>query len=123
MNTTTNIADFGSRERKMLIELLTAWDNVGLPADFSCDEVVPMMNTSSGNVFLTNSEYQVAMMNGDELESFYTSPYEGKEGFFDDLLSEFADMHREDQEWFRDIANNLNRADELPGSDEEESDD
>jgi hypothetical protein len=104
MTTTTDLSEFGFREIKMVSELLNAWINHGLPRDFESDEVVPMMNTSSGNVFLTNSEYQVAMLNGDKLESFYSSPYEGKEGFFEELLEEYSDMHREDQEWFQDLA-------------------
>ena len=44
------------------------------------------------------------MMNGDTLESFYCSPYEGKEGFFDTLLAEFPEMNQEDKEWFAEIA-------------------
>lgn len=120
MTTTTNLSDFGSRERAMLVELLQAWQSQGLPRDFDQTDVVPMMNLSSGNVFLTNSDYQVAMLNGDILESFYSSPYEGREGFFDELLEEFSDMHHEDREWFRGIASNLDREDELPDSDEDE---
>jgi hypothetical protein len=79
--TTTDISDFGSRERAMLVDLLIAWEKQGLPDDFYEDEVVPMMNKNSGNVFLTNSEYQVAMMNGDRLESFYSCFNCGHEGF------------------------------------------
>lgn len=70
--TTTNLSDFGYRELEMLEELLRAMREHGLPEDFYNNEVHPMMNQISGNVFLTNSEYQVAMMNGDKLESFYT---------------------------------------------------
>lgn len=83
--TTTNLADFGSRERRMLIELLTAWQNQGLPEDFSDEAVVPMMNQNSGNVFLTNEDCQVALMNGRKLESFYSCPYCGHEGFKDEM--------------------------------------
>lgn len=118
MTTTTDLAKFGFREIKMAAELLNAWVEHGLPDDFSDDEVTVMMNQNSGNVFLTNSEYQVAMMNGDKLESFYSSPYEGKEGFFDDLLPEYLDMHIEDQEWFREIAEALEREDDLPSIDD-----
>ena len=70
--TTTNLSDFGYRELAMLEELLKAMREQGLPDDFYDEEVHPMMNKYSGNVFLTNSDYQVAMMNGDSLESFYT---------------------------------------------------
>ena len=86
------------------MQILQAWDADGLPSDFYADGVKLAFNRSSGNVFLVNGDYQCAMMNGDKLESFYTSPYEGKEGFFADLLEEYPDMHREDQEWFRELA-------------------
>lgn len=82
--TTTNLADFGSREREMLIELLIAWRDQGLPEDFYMDEVIPMFNRNSGSVFLTNSEYQVAMMNGDKLEMWHYCPNCGHEGFEED---------------------------------------
>lgn len=85
MSTTTDFAKFGNRERKMAEELLRAWREQGLPDDFDDDKVTIMMNHNSGNVFLTNAEYQVAMMNGDTLESFYTCPYCGHEGFKDEM--------------------------------------
>jgi hypothetical protein len=89
MSTTTNFAEFGWRERKMAAKLLTASCEQGFPSDFEDDEVIIMMNQNSGNVFFTNSEYQVAMMNGDTLESFYTTPYSGHEGFAEDLKAEY----------------------------------
>lgn len=87
--TTTNLSDFGHRELEMLEELLQAMREQGLPDDFYDNEVTPMMNQYSGNVFLTNSEYQVAMMNDDKLESFYTLSYSGSEGFIDELYEQF----------------------------------
>jgi hypothetical protein len=47
-----------------------------------------MFNTHSGCVFLTNSEYQVAMLNDETLESFYTDFETGEEGFLEDLSPE-----------------------------------
>lgn len=83
--TTTDLSKFGSRERWMLVELLTAWDKQGLPDDFYDDTVVPMMNMYSGNVFLTNSEYQVAMLTDDnKLEIWHTCSNCGHEGFAED---------------------------------------
>ena len=82
--TTTDLADFGWRERQMLIDLLQAWNEQALPEGFSDDEVRPMMNRNSGNVFLTNSDFQVAMMNGDKLEIFHCCPDCGHEGFAED---------------------------------------
>ena len=107
--TTTDLAEFGSRERQMAEELLRAWRLQGLPKDFCDDEVQVMMNTNSGCVFLTNSDYQVAMMNGDYLESFYTLHYNGEEGFledFDDYKED--DLHREDWEQLQQIRRDNN---------------
>lgn len=83
--TTTDLSKFGHREREMAAELLTASVKQGLPDDFNDDEVTVMMNMNSGNVFLTNADFQVAMMNGDTLESFYSCPECGHEGFKDEM--------------------------------------
>lgn len=88
MTTTTDLAQFGARERAILIEIFQAWAKQGLPIDFDENEVIPMMNINSGNVFLTNSSYQIAMMNGDKLESFYSCPQCGHEGFLEDMKHE-----------------------------------
>lgn len=82
--TTTDLAQFGSRERWMLVELLTAWDKQGLPQEFYDDEVRPMMNRNSGEVFLTNADYQTCMMNGNKLEMWHNCPNCGHEGFAED---------------------------------------
>ncbi len=104
---TTNLADFGTRERHELIELFTAWENSGLPDDFYDDEVVPAFNRDSGYVFLTNSDYQVCMVADGKLESWYTTPYNGYEGFLDDLVQEYRDdpdnWEEEDVEFLRDL--------------------
>jgi len=82
--TTTNLSDFGYRERRMLLELLNAWEEHGLPKDFYEEEVECVMNKNSGYVFLTNSEYQVSMMNGDKLEIWHHCGNCGHEGFYED---------------------------------------
>lgn len=81
---TSDLSDFGSSERKELVNLLTAWREQGLPKDFYQDEVIPMMNRNSGYVFLTNSEYQTAMMNGNKLEMWHNCGNCGHEGFEED---------------------------------------
>jgi hypothetical protein len=104
MTTTTNFADFGWRERKMASELLNASLEQGFPEDFSQDRVTIMMNMNSGNVFFTNDEYEVAMMNGDKLESFYNLPYSGEEGFKDDFEDrDRTDFHYEDLQFLVNI--------------------
>ena len=110
---TENLADFGYREQDEAKEIFAAWKKNGLPQDFENDGVRLAFNMNSGYVFLTNNEYQVAMSDGDTLYSFYTSPYEGVEGSFEDLLDEYKDMHEEDKEWFLDIAKNIGRENEI----------
>ena len=82
---TTDFSEFGYRERKMAAELLNASLSQGFPDDFEDDEITIMLNKNSGNVFFTNSEYQVCMMNGDKLESWYYCPECGHEGFKEDM--------------------------------------
>lgn len=96
------------RERALTIELLQAWGEQGLPNDFYEEGVKVAFNRNSGNVFLVNEDYQCAMMNGDKLESHYTSPYHGHEGFLDELLEMVDDSWNEDDiEWLNDIKSNL----------------
>lgn len=103
--TTTNLADFGHRERQMAEELLSAWNNNGLPDEFDNDGVVIMMNQMSGNVFLTNNDCQVAMLNDEnELELWHNLPYCGEEGFLSELLERFYDFNKDDQEYLEQYA-------------------
>lgn len=83
--TTTDLADFRARERRMLVDILIAWEKHGLPENFYTEEVRPMMIRSSGNVFLTNSEFQVAMLTDEnKLEMWHSCPNCGHEGFSGD---------------------------------------
>ena len=81
--TTTDLSKFGARERHMAADLLKAVDR--LPDDFDDEGITVMFNMHSGNVFLTNSDFQVAMMNDGKLESFYSCPECGHEGFREDM--------------------------------------
>ena len=79
-----------ARERREVMQILNAWDSTGLPKGFYEDDVKFAFNRSSGHVFLVNSDYQCAMMNGDTLALFHSTPYEGIEGFIEDILTENA---------------------------------
>lgn len=113
--TTTDLSFFGNRELYEAGKLLVAMAEKGLPDDFENEGVTVMFNDLSGSVFLSNDTYQVAMLADDgTLYSFYTSPYEGIEGSFEDLLSEYKNMDHNDQQWFEDLAKTLGRKDEIP---------
>lgn len=109
---TENMADIMScsNERKEVLAIMQAWDKDGLPNTFSDDNVRFAFNRNSGYVFLVNDDCEVCMMNGDSLEMIYTSPYEGHEGFIDDLFDEYMSnkdlWHIDDIEWLLDIKGN-----------------
>jgi hypothetical protein len=104
--TTTDLSEFGMREIIEANKLLTAWVNNGLPNDFYDDGVTIMMNKNSGNVFLANSEYQVAMEDGGKLYSFYSTPYNGIEGSYEDLMADYENMSNEDKEYMDQLTAN-----------------
>ena len=97
---TTNLSDFGYREISILKDLLHAWLEQGLPPHFENSGVHPAMNRQSGYVFLMNEFYQVAMLNGNVLEQYYTLPFSSTEGFLSDIVCENnpCDFHRMDVE-------------------------
>ena len=83
MQTTTALSNFGFRELQMAAELLTAYCNA--PPEFLGDAVQVMLNMHSGYVFLTDEDFNVAMMNGEVLEQFHSCPDCGAEGFAEDM--------------------------------------
>ena len=101
MITTTDFSKFGYIEREEAENLLKASREQGFPDDFIDDETTIMFNQNSGYVFFTNADYQVAMLNGDKLESFYTCSYCGEEGFRDDLKEYHTDkdLHKDCKEF------------------------
>ncbi len=105
MTETTDLSKFGYREWEILRDTLDAMIKHGLPKDFENEGVHPMFNMNSGNVFLTNSEYQVAMMNGEKLEMFYMCPECGHEGFKDEIGKDNGHGYADGcAEWVREVA-------------------
>jgi hypothetical protein len=105
-----DLSEFGYRELRLFQIILNAWLNNGLPDGFDPSGVRPAMNKHSGNVFLVNEEYQVAMINEKKLEIFHSLPYSGHEGFLADLTAHYSpDMLQiDDVEYIIDAANNSN---------------
>ena len=96
---TEDFSEFGFRELDEAGKLLTAIKN-GLPPLFDDEGIKVGFNKNSGLVFLTNSEYQVAMLDDKgKLYNFYTTPYEGYEGSLEELLQEYDNMQEEDKEF------------------------
>lgn len=112
--TTTDLVEFGAREIEIAKDLLTAWVNNGLPDDFEEEKVTIMFNKNSGYVFLTNEEFQVAMLVNKDLRSFYNCSNCGAEGledegFYNDDKSLCDECHeKEKQEMLKNkVPNNL----------------
>jgi hypothetical protein len=122
---THDLADFGSRERRIAADILRALDRDGLPPTMYNDGLRIYLNRDSGFVFLCDSDYNTAVMDGPNLAGHYSSPYEGHEGTFAELAEMYDPdtWNADDTEWLYDIAEALGRTDELPDTDEQEDDD
>lgn len=84
-----DFSEFGSRELHMAAELLTTYDQMRrhgkLPEEWYDKGVHIAFNTHSGFVFMSNSDYQSMLMNGDKLEMWYNCSECGEEGFKEDI--------------------------------------
>ena len=92
-----DFADFAEYEFDTAIELLIQYKNKKETfKNFYHKGVKPFVNKDSGKVFLSNSEYQVLMLNPEgNLEEFYSCPECGFEGFQDELVEDGNDCCRE----------------------------
>lgn len=98
---TYDFGKFGQREIELVRDLLTALIEQGYPEDASYGKgIKPAMNSNSGFVWLESEEYDCAMLNGDRLELFFSSPDSGHEGFLEELVYHCDDSwSAEDIEW------------------------
>ena len=100
---TENLSEFGFRELIEAGKLLSAIKN-GFPLDFSKENIKIGFNKNSGYVFLTNENCEVCMVDDDgTLFSYYTTPYQGLEGSFEELMEEYEEMHVDDQTYMQNI--------------------
>lgn len=99
---TANLSEFGRRELRMAADLLDALCQQGLPEDMEDGGVSISFNTQSGYVFLTNTDYQVAMLHDGKLERFESCPVCGEEGFKAEVAEHGKD-NADCQEWLQDI--------------------
>ena len=102
MNNTQNLADFGNIEIDEAALLLTTLNSSNDDTiHFGNNGVNLEFNSNSGMVFLVDEDYNVAVMNGHQLEDFYTCPNCGGEG----MQSEFREQNSDSccQEYANDL--------------------
>ena len=98
---TQDLSKFGYREKDMAGDLLKAHCTNNDVTRYLGDGVSVEFNPMSGNVFLVDEDYNVAMMNGDKLEDFFSCPICGHEGFLEEMVH--GDDDEECQEYLKSI--------------------
>ena len=78
---TSDWSRFGYREIEMAKELLSNIKDI--KNEYGKLEV--HMNMNSGFVFISDEEYKTWMMNGDNIEEFFSCPICGHGGFLEDM--------------------------------------
>ena len=94
-NPTNDLSQFGIRELNLAADLLKAY--VKEQPEFLGEGVQVWSNMNSGYVFLSDNDYNVAMLNEDDkLEQFFSCPECGQEGFKEefDKKSECAECRK-----------------------------
>ena len=80
--------DISKMDLSEVTEMLSAYQEENTTRAFKamwCDDgTIPTLNQESGYCFLTNDEYQVAMMNDGKLSMFISCPECGREDFEQD---------------------------------------
>jgi transcription initiation factor IIE alpha subunit len=85
MENTRDLSKFGYRELQIAGKLLTVLKTERDKTKYLSDGIAVEFNPSSGCVFLVDENCQVAMLNGEELEDFFSCPECGAEGFLEDI--------------------------------------
>ena len=99
-----DLSKLGYREVGMLAQLLQAWSDQKLSSlakKYFAELEDWGYNSKSGFVFLVDIYYNVLMYNDSikKLDLFLSTPYEGQEGFIEDLLIDFKTLDEEDQDF------------------------
>ena len=102
MYVTNDLKEFGYREKEIAADLLKTLNTEKDKTRFLEDDITIYFNMNSGNVFLMDSNYNVAMLNGDILDDWIVCPECGNEGFYSEFKEEFEDCEC-CQEYFNDI--------------------
>jgi hypothetical protein len=89
---TTDLSEYGYKELAEAGELLKAYGDDG--AEFLNDGITLNFNTYSGIVFLSDSDYNVGVLEDGHLVQFYNCPYCGNEGTQNDGLENGWDFEK-----------------------------
>jgi hypothetical protein len=101
MTNTQDLSKFGYRELAIAGELLTKYANgnmTKLAKDYAGDGIKLEFNLNSGHVFLVDEDYNALMLNDDKLDLWIWLSHTGEEGFYNELIERFDELHYEDQE-------------------------
>ena len=93
MAITNNLIKFGFRELDMAADLLKAYANNKNDVEFG-DGVNVFMNDSSGNVFLSDEDMTVGVLENERIVQFYSCPQCGNEGTQNEGLEEKWDFEK-----------------------------
>ena len=101
------------RELSMMLDLLNLYNGSDLnltPVAFSTFGELKRVGFSpnSGYVWLEDEDYNRLMINKGKLDLYITTPYDGHEGFLEDLLNlDFETLNEEDQDFLLELKNNV----------------
>lgn len=88
---TSDLSKFGQRELAIAGELLSTLNTVRDNSRLG-DGIQVFMNRNSGYVFLSDEDYNVAIMSGHYLEDFHTCPNCGNESVASQFRNDFDDV-------------------------------
>lgn len=112
-----HISEFSQAELREAGQLLIEYakrNTTSINPRFTNYNVTLCINTNTRNVFIYDDNYECMMLNGSKLEGFYTSPDEGFEGFFDELVENMdATWSDNDIAWISRLAIDLGQYDKV----------
>ena len=99
----SNLEEWSKEDITTVIKMLELFRDGKYSNDFYPEDVAIFKNTDLNIIFMANDEYSVLVYKDGELVSYYTSPYAGIEGTFEELSEQYDEMSEEDKEWFNEV--------------------
>jgi hypothetical protein len=88
---TNQLSKFGYQEFQLAKQLFSQVVENGFPPIYDEDGLELLFDTSTGDVYFSNSKEEKCMINNtyDCLDIYYSTPYSNYEGFIDDLIEQY----------------------------------